>query len=75
MKVACWKVGEQQVAEEGTVVKLCMAGDKSDSRGALCLFQPTKKTFTILLTVFTDIRSPPNCQYLNQIEHVPANFK
>ena len=30
MKVACWKVGEQRVAEEGTVVKFGMARNKND---------------------------------------------
>ena len=30
MKVGCWKVGEQRVAEEGTVVKLGMARNKND---------------------------------------------
>ena len=56
MKVGCWKVSEQQVAGEATVVNLSMTGDESDSGESFVSFCELNN-FAVLSTVFTHIRS------------------
>ena len=65
MKVGCWKVGEEQVAEEATVAKLGMTGDKNTKQVRQCIDCVHKHS---VLSKFP---------YLNQIEPaaVRANFK
>ena len=63
-----------QVVEEGTVAKLGIAEDKSDSGEHFVSFS-TLNNFAVVSTMFTHVRSPPNCQYPNQVENVVANFK
>ena len=76
------KVGEQQVAEEGTVGKFGMAGESSDS-GERFVFFCALNDLAIVSSMFPHKEihrytwSSPNCQHHNQIDHVAvrANFK
>ena len=56
MKVGCWKVSEQQVAVDTTVVNLSTTGDESDSGESFVSFCELNN-FAVLSTVFTHIRS------------------
>ena len=52
MKLGCCKVGEQQVAEEATVVKSGVAGNKSDNGECFVSFSALNN-YAIVSTVFT----------------------